>query len=376
MKGSPALLMIAASEADANLLFATSFLAGSPFIFLQIDGRKTLVISDLELGRAQAEARVDEILSLTEIERDLKSKGIELPHPADVAYEILCRRGVREVTVPVNFGVELADRLREKGVHLRWKEEPFFEERTIKTAREVEAIEQTQRCAEEALDAAIQLLREASIDGSGILHQGRPVTAELLKRVIAMALIERNCTVKDPIVACGDQGCLPHSRGSGAIIPHQSVVFDLVPCSMETGFYADLSRTVVKGKGSPELKRLYSAVLKAQEHAFSLIRDGTDGREVHAAVRQLLEEMGYTSGLRHGRMEGFFHGTGHGVGLEIHEFPRIGRRGTILRAGNVVTVEPGLYYFGTGAVRIEDMVVVEDKGYRNLTRYPKFLEIL
>jgi Xaa-Pro aminopeptidase len=150
---------------------------------------------------------------------------------------------------------------------------------------------------------------------------------------------------------------------------------DIFPRNATTRYFADMSRTVLKGRASPEKKRLYDTVLAAQEEAIAAVRDGADGQKIHARVLERFEQAGYKTGLLNGRMQGFFHGTGHGVGIDIHEAPRIGKTGSPLKAGHVVTVEPGLYYPDIGAVRIEDMVLVEPGGCRNLTNFPKILEI-
>jgi Xaa-Pro aminopeptidase len=156
---------------------------------------------------------------------------------------------------------------------------------------------------------------------------------------------------------------------------HQPIVIDIFPRSSRTRYFADITRSVVRGKASTRVKAMYQAVLQAQEQALALIRDGADGAAIHHEVAKVFEHLGFATGETNGRMQGFFHGTGHGLGLEIHEPPRIGQRGAVLRSGNVVTVEPGLYYPGEGGVRIEDLVVVTDTGCRILTKFPKLLEL-
>ncbi|MDP2734779.1 MAG: M24 family metallopeptidase, partial [bacterium] len=162
---------------------------------------------------------------------------------------------------------------------------------------------------------------------------------------------------------------------SGPIKSHTSIIFDIFPRSQKTGYFGDLSRTVVRGQASEQLKKAYVTVQAGQEVAFRMIRDGADGKEIHQKILALFEQRGFPTGKTNGRMQGFFHGTGHGLGLDIHEPPRIAASPATLRTGHVVTVEPGLYYLGMGGVRLEDVVVVTPKGNRNLTHYPQFLEI-
>jgi len=366
-----ALLIYGSSETDADLFHATGFLVPDPVIFLQVGRKKTLVLPDLEIGRGRDEARVDEILSLSEMQRGL-GRGAPV---ARVIRRLLRDRGLRRVTVPDRFPVGLADPLRAGGIRVRWKPAPFRPQRVRKTPEEVRAIEAVQRAVEEAVGRAVDLLRRARIRGDRVVYRGRTVTSELLKTVIHGALLERECLGKDTIVAPGDQGCDPHHRGQGPILPGRTVILDVFPRSTATRYFADMTRTVVKGRASPEVRRMYEAVREAQERVFSMLRAGADGRGVHRRVQEFFRRRGFRTGPWGRKMEGFFHGTGHGVGLEIHEAPFLGPRGGRIAAGAVVTVEPGLYYPGVGAVRLEDMVLVTRTGCRNLTRFPKVLEI-
>ena len=225
------------------------------------------------------------------------------------------------------------------------------------------------------MDAAITLIRNAEIRGDALYHNGEPLTSETVKREIKFLLLERDCTAGHTIVAGGDQACDPHNEGSGPLHAHQSIIIDIFPRSNITGYFADLTRTVVKGDPSADLQNIYDAVLAAQNLAFDSIRADADSQAIHRALQELFENRNYETGNTDGRMQGFFHGTGHGLGLEIHEPPRIGKTPGTLRAGHIVTVEPGLYYPGRGAVRIEDLAVVTQDGCDNLTTYPKFLTL-
>jgi Xaa-Pro aminopeptidase len=176
-------------------------------------------------------------------------------------------------------------------------------------------------------------------------------------------------------VACGNQGCDPHESGHGPLRAYTTIIIDIFPRDMKTGYFGDITRTVVRGRASEAVKKLYAAVERAQEIAFQKLRAGVNGKDVHDAVHKSFTDAGYKTGRVRGRMQGFFHGTGHGLGLEVHERPRVSVVSEALRAGHVVTVEPGLYYRGVGAVRLEDVAVVGERRSRNLTRFPKVLEI-
>jgi len=374
LRGCDAVVMIAASEIDSNLYYATGFLAPDPFIFVQAGSEKILVMSDLEVDRARSQARVDTVLSYSVYEGKARENGIAAPAPLDVLHLVLEERSARHLLVPGGFGIEHADGLRARGYALSVKREPFFEERLVKSDEEVEQITSTQRATEEAVDAAISAIRAAKVGNDGFLYlDGRVLTSEALKKIINVKLMESDCVAQHTIVAPGLQGVDPHHQGTGPIRANESIVMDVFPKSGRTRYFADMTRTVVKGKASPKLRGMYRAVLKAQERGIELTRDGADGKAIHAEVNAVLEKDGFTTGMVGGRMQGFFHGTGHGVGLDIHEPPRISKTGAVLKSGHVVTVEPGLYYQDAGGIRIEDLVVVTPTGCRNLTKFPKGL---
>lgn len=364
-------LLYASSVAEADLLYATRFRVTDPVIFLQTGRKKTLVLPDLEIGRGRDEARVDEILHLSKLQQGLGRN----PSPAQVIHRLLRQRKIRRVTVPERFPLGLADQLRARGIRVDWRPGPFYPERARKTGPEVRAIEEVQRAVEEAVERAVEILRRARIHRGRIIHQGKALTSEMIRQVIHGALLERSCTAEDTIVASGDQGCDPHQRGEGPLLAGRTIILDVFPRSSVSGYFADMTRTFVKGRASPEVKRMYAAVREAQELVFTLLRAGVDGRAVHRRVRDWFRHRGFRTGPRGRKMEGFFHGTGHGVGLEIHEAPYLNPRGGPVPPGAVLTVEPGLYYPGVGGVRLEDMVLVTRTGCRNLTRFPKVLEI-
>ncbi len=375
MTNDRATLMIAASESDANLYYATRFIAPDPFIFLDVQGKRLLVMSDLEMDRARNQSTVDQVLSYSEWERRAKAQGNTAPGSIDVLHLVLQDHGVKQLLVPANFPFGHALRLQALGYQLEAKKEPFYERRAIKTDEEIRYIEDAQRATEAAVTAAHEALRKTDIRENALWLDGSPLTSERIKKLINVKLMERDCVAQHTIVAGGDQACDPHDEGSGPLPAHRSIIFDVFPRSATTRYFADMSRTVLRGTASPELKRLYQAVKDAQEEAIAKVRAGADGTKIHQGICDRFDAAGYATGLVNGRMQGYFHGTGHGVGLDIHEHPRISRNGSILQEGEVVTVEPGLYYLGLGAVRIEDMVLVTRDGCRNLTDYPKTFEL-
>jgi len=370
-----ATVFIAASETDSNLYYATKFIAPDPFIYLEIKGERILVMSDLEMDRAKSQASVDRVLSYSEIERRVKSQGIAEPGSVDIVHVVLRDAGITQLLVPSNFPFSHAIRLQALGYRIEAKREPFYERRVVKTAEEVRHIEATQRATEAAVAAAHDTLRRATIKSDKLWLDDAPLTSERVKKLINVKLMECECVAQHTIVAGGEQACDPHNEGSGPLPAHRSIIFDVFPRSAASRYFADMSRTVVRGRPSPDLKRLYHTVKDAQEEAIGKIKDGADGLKIHQGICERFDRAGYKTGLVNGRMQGYFHGTGHGVGLDIHEAPRISRTGSLLQEGHVVTVEPGLYYPGLGAVRIEDMVLVTRDGCRNLTNFPKTFEL-
>jgi len=369
-------LIFSASESDANMLYATGFFAPDPFIFFHHRGRKYVVMSDLEIDRAKKQAEVDHVLSLSLYHKRLRNTGKNIPATADVLELLFRERGIRSVTVPANFPTLLADDLRSRKFILGVRKDPFFPERETKRPDEVKNIQESLKVAERGLEAGMEALRKAKIGGDRYLYlNGARLTSERLKEIVNTTIMAQGWVPSHTIIASANQCCDPHHEGSGPIKAHTSIIFDIFPRSQKTGYFGDLSRTVVRGRASERLREAYATVEAGQELAFGLIRDGADGKEIHQKILDLFEKRGFPTGKMAGRMQGFFHGTGHGLGLDIHEPPRIALTAATLRAGHVVTVEPGLYYLGMGGVRLEDVVLVTENGNRNLTGYPKFLEI-
>lgn len=374
--GNETVLLIADSERDADMLYAAGMFVPDPFTFLQVNGRTTIMMSDLEIDRARAQSKVDEVVSLTDYTDRAKKSGNADPGLMDAVVELLREREVKGVRVPNSFPLGYADKLRDRGFAVASKEDPFWDQRPVKTDDEIAAISNASRHTEDALRMAFGLLAEAIVK-DGLLHGPEgPLTSEYLRQRIHVYLLERDCIAQHTIIAGGVQGCDPHNGGSGPLRAGEPIIFDLFPKSTKTGYYADITRTVAKGPVSDTFRRLYDTVLEGQEAALSRVRAGADGRDIHGEVERLLESRGYETGAKNGRMQGFFHGTGHGFGLEIHEPPRISKVSQVLVAGHVVTVEPGLYYPDLGGgVRIEDNVVVTESGCVNLTRLEKVFEL-
>ncbi|MBP9901676.1 MAG: aminopeptidase P family protein [Verrucomicrobia subdivision 3 bacterium] len=377
MKSSENLLMVADSEHDANMLYAVGMFVPDPFIYLRLRGRSSIVLSDLEIDRARRDAPHCRPLPLSRCQDRLRKAGVKSPGHAQVIASLLRERRIRRVLVPPNFPLGLADELKRLRIAVRPTRGNFFPQREQKTPAEVKKISAALMMAEVGMSEAMQVLRSAKIGRDRrLLHHNIPLTSERLRAVIDTAILQAGGLAANTIVAGGKQGCDPHERGFGPLRAQEPIIIDIFPRSQTTGYFGDITRTVVRGRASEAVRRLYDTVRRGQKIGFDRVRAGVPTADVHHAVLDYFAQEGYKTGRRLGRMEGFFHGTGHGVGLEIHEAPRLGQHSTgNLLAGQVVTVEPGLYYPELGGIRLEDVALVTQTGARNLTQFEKALEL-
>jgi len=377
MKASDNLLMLADSEHDANMLYAVGLFVPDPFIYLRLRGRNYIVMSDLEIDRARRDAPHCRLLSLSNYQEKLRETGVKTPGHAHVISEIMRARNIRRAIVPPNFPLRLAEELKRLRIGVSSSKGNFFPQRELKRPDEVKKISAALMMAEVGMSEAMQVLRATKIGRDRrLFYHNIPLTSEKLRSVIDCAILQACGLAANTIVAGGKQGCDPHERGFGPLRANEPIIIDIFPRSQKTGYFGDITRTVVRGRASEGVRRLYDTVQRGQTLAFRQVRDGARTNEVHRTVAEFFEKQGYQTCRRRGQMEGFFHGTGHGLGLEIHEAPRIGSFSSgALSAGHVVTVEPGLYYPELGGVRLEDVVLVTRNGARNLTRFEKQLEI-
>jgi len=356
---------------SGDILWRTGFKAPDPFPLVEIEGRTYLLLSPLELERAEKEARADEIIPIMDYIRRLQN-GTDL----DATTLFLEDQGVTHVIIPASFPYDFG-KLLESKFAVEVRKPPFYPGRARKTDWEIGEIEKAQRAVEGAVSRAREFLEGCRIEGDLIYCEKRAVTSELLRKVIDDTLFAQGFFGVDTIVASGIQAADPHCIGSGPLFARSAIVLDVFPLSISTHYYADQTRTVFKGEPSKELKDMYQAVLEAQLGALARVKAGMNGKEIHEWVVKFFESKGYPRDIAARPMEGFFHGVGHGVGIDIHEPPLISGTPCVLEERNVVTVEPGLYYsrarghIPAGGIRIEDMVVVERDGCRNLTKMPK-----
>jgi len=296
--------------------------------------------------------------------------------PARVVALLGRELGAGPFTVPEDFPAGLYRELRDLGVRVTISRGPLFPQREIKTAAEADALREGNRCSAAGIAAAERLLRACRIRGGRLLLGGRVLTSERLKVAIETACIEAGSVSMSTIAAGGDQACDPHNAGTGPLRANELIIVDVFPRVSATGFHGDMTRTFLRGKASDAQRAIVAAVRAAQLSALRTIRAGVLGSEVHRRVTETLVSRGFETRKTPRGSVGFFHGTGHGLGLEVHEPPRMNATAdTPLKKGTVVTVEPGLYYPGVGACRIEDVVQVTAGAPRMLSRYPYAWEL-
>jgi Xaa-Pro aminopeptidase len=348
-----------------------------PFLYVEHNGSKHAVLTSFEVDRVAAAGI--EAHPLEEFGWDeLVGKG-----PREQQALILCERaveqiGVQDAVVPPTFPLELADRLRAKGLNVSADRELFTQRRRVKNENELAGIRKAQRGTEAAMTAARDMLRAAEPGKGALMFDGEPLTSERIKARISDIFSEHNLVSDATIVAHGAQGAEGHEMGSGPIAPGESVVIDLFPRDVDSGCYADMTRTFVVGDIPDELAEYHKYVDEALKRSMEAVKAGAEGNAIYRLVCDIFHEAGYPTQLSKKEGEvltsGFFHGLGHGVGLEVHEQPWLSRDPSKLVAGDVITLEPGLYRQGFGGVRLEDLVLVTDDGAENFTDFPYDLQ--
>jgi Xaa-Pro aminopeptidase len=355
------------------MLYFGRFDVPDPFIAFAARGKKIAMLSALEFGRAKKSSGFDRVLPL---EPWLKKAKAAFPRakPHAGAAEVIAllsrAHGLRGFAVPGDFPAGLLDQLRALGLKITVATGAFFPERELKTPAEAAAIREGNRCSALGLAAAERLLRASKIRGNSLVYRDAPLTSERLKFAIETACLEAGALSVGTIAAGGDQACDPHERGHGPLRANELIIVDIFPRVTATGYHGDMTRTFLKGRASEAQRALVAAVREAQLAALGKVRAGANGRDVHAACVAVFDQRGYQTKRTPRGSVGFFHGTGHGLGLDIHEPPRLsGAVDYVLKKDSVVTVEPGLYYPGLGGCRIEDVVQVTAAKPRMLSSY-------
>jgi len=364
----PDVVIYADTVRSAELRHEVPLAIPDPFLYVERNGSRHVVVSSLELPRVREldglEVHTPEEFGYDELVRSGKTR-------AEIRDELNARAceafGVRAATVPGDFPLEIADSLRARGLEIAADRGLFDRRRRVKSEHELAGIRRAQRAAEEGMDVARELFR-----------RGTPITVEQVKAAIEARFSANDCTADEFVVSHGWQSAIGHHGGEGEILEGEPIVIDLWPRDRVSGCHADMTRTYVIGEPSDELREWHRLCKEALDRALADIRAGVTGRAVFDGTCEIFEAAGYTTQRTKepGKPleEGFFHSLGHGVGLEVHEEPSLGMLGEELVAGDVVSVEPGLYRPGYGGCRLEDIVLVTEDGCENLTDYPYELQ--
>jgi Xaa-Pro aminopeptidase len=370
--------LLEADSEEADQYYLSGFDAPDPFVTLY-DGEVHLLFArSLEYGRAVRESRAASVERGSDYnyETHVEESG---PHEgwSRTLAAFLAAYGVESVATPPEFPLQTADGLREQGVTVDPDDEGVITEiRATKTDEEVEQIRQAQRANEAAMARAETLLRTATVEDGLLHHEGEPLTSERVKEAIEVTLLRHGCALDETIVACGTDAADPHDRGSGPLAAGEPIIVDIFPRDKTNRYHADMTRTFCRGEPSETVREWYDLTAKAKRAALNALEPGATGEEVHAAVCDVYEAADLPTLRADPTAEtGFIHSTGHGVGLDVHELPRVSESAGELRPGQVVTIEPGLYDPEVGGIRIEDIVVVTGDGYENLTDYEESLVV-
>ena len=370
--------LVVADSDEADQRYLSGFDAPDDFHTLY-DGEIHLLVSGLEYGRARKEARAATVERTADFDARAKLREHGETEGTHRLYaEFLESYDVKSVATPTAFPLGAADGLREQGIDVEPDDEDTIGRiRATKTDEEIEWMRESQRANEKAMATAERMLRDAEPDVDGVLHHdGEVLTSERVRQEIEVSLIRNECALAETIVAGGAQAADPHERGSGPLYEAEPVIIDIFPHSKETGYFADMTRTFCVGEPSETVREWYDLTEEAMDAAFEVLEAGVSGSDVHDAVCDVYEDAGWpTLRADESTETGFIHSTGHGVGLDIHEYPRLSTADNELEAGQVVTIEPGLYDPEHGGVRIEDIVVVREEGYENLTSYGRELVV-
>lgn len=354
--------LIRDNSSNKSLYYLTDFEVHDDVTYLRTDDKDFLLVAPLEISRARKEASVDEVISTAKYTegdtRDDREKEIKNTE------KMLKDQGIEKLAVPGDFPLMFADKLRE-GFDVKPVEDFVIEERKTKSDREIEKNGESQKVTEKAMKHARKIINNSDIDGEVVIHEGEVLTSERLRNLIREFLEDHGCNIpEESITASGPEGADPHSIGEGPIKAGEPILIDIFP--RKDGYFGDMTRTFVKGEVSEEVKEMHQAVEEVLKQALNVIEAGVTTDEVHGKVCDVLESRGFNT-LRQDKdtEEGFIHSTGHGVGLDLHEPPRIAENSKELKEGMVLTIEPGLYIKDLGGVRLEDMIAVKEDGFEN-----------
>ncbi len=378
MPANSATIMAGVPATNAALFHAIRFNVGDPVALIRVGDRSTLILRDIEMHRARQHARADDIACPANFEPEQGLSGDRETATAQSAAEFLERQGVRSVVADRTLPLIFAEMIRQRGIEVACDIEMGVVQRRAKDAEEVAFLRKAQSVTEDAVRLACEMIAQARVNDDGcLLHDGQPLTSERVRTAVDIFLLNQGFEPRPAIIAGGPQGADCHDIGSGPLRTGEPVIVDIFPKDRSTGYNGDCTRTVVHGTISDVVNRMHTAVAEAKRSGIQATRAGVTGEAVHQAVIAKIREPGFQIGLPAESAPddycGMVHGTGHGVGLDVHEPPLLDFKGPELVAGDAVTIEPGLYSKAVGGIRIEDMVIVRADGCESLNELPEGL---
>lgn len=363
---------------NSTLYHAIRFNVGDPVALLNVAGKSTLILRDIEMHRAEQHARADHIACPADFEPKSGLSGDRETATAQAAAEFLHQQGVTAVTADRTLPLIFAELIRERGIEVNCDYDMGVIKRRSKDEMEVQWLREAQSVTEDAVRLACEMIGRATAGAGGALQlQGAPLTSERVRSEVDIFLMKKGFATIPSIIACGPQAADCHNIGTGQMFTQQPVIIDIFPCNRETGYNGDCTRTVVHGEISDQLQKMHAAVYDAKQAGEAATRAGVTGEAVHQAVIDRIFAHGFHTGIPGDDDPDDYcsmvHGTGHGIGLDVHEPPLLDFKGPELVVGDAVTIEPGLYSRAIGGIRLEDMVVVTENGCENLNKLPQGL---
>jgi Xaa-Pro aminopeptidase len=378
----PDVLILADTTRSPELRHEVPLAVPDQFLYAEIGGRRSVMISSLESSRVNDLGIGLEVLTYEDVGSDeLIKRGLNAyEFELELALNACRRLGLERASTPTTFPLGMADYLRANGIELT-ADQPFFDERRrVKNEHELAGIRRACRAVEAGVAAGVELLRSAQRSNGMLTLGGEPLTCARVKLEVERAFGDHGAAAEEFIVSHGSQTAVGHDGGSGPIASDDVVLFDLFPRDRESACYSDFTRTFSLGTPAPELAEYHRLAKEALDLAVAAVRPGVKGSDIHRQVCDFFHEHGHKTQLHkeegESLVDGYFHATGHGVGLEVHERPGVGRlESEPLLAGDVIALEPGLYRHGYGGVRLEDLVLVTEDGAEVLTRFPYDFEL-
>jgi Xaa-Pro aminopeptidase len=362
--GADAFVHYATGE-DADMRYLTRFVMHDSFVFFKRRRHPgTIIVPQMEAERASRESIA---AVMTRTQAGLPDITKKEKNPWKATAQMIAEQAGKTMLVSPALPAALLRALEEHD-RVIVDEGTVENVRAKKTPEEIRLIQDVQKKTERAMALGISLIRHATVRKDMLYHDGAPLTSEIVRIAMHKQLMDEGCRAVETIISCGEDTAFPHIIGSGPLKPHEPIVIDMFPRDEATGYYADMTRTVSKGKPGKKITEMYEAVKEAQQIGITTIKAGVPGADAHNAVVDYFRSRGYESDTR-----GFIHNLGHGVGLQVHELPTVGPAGGALDAGTVVTVEPGLYYPGVGGIRLEDMGAVRTRQFADFTQFEETL---